>query len=215
MKKQTNTKNTKNLILETARELFITQGYEKTTIRQIITLADVTTGSLYHFYKNKEEILLNIVDEHFNVIMLQSSVLSNRYNEPLLGFSLSASIIFNLIDQHETLGELFLAAYNSCIISEHIVQVASTMTKDWFSAYNPTFSNIEYYHRAILIRGMYQSLIWNYLCKKNISLPDTVHLLIRTINQIFNVPSDKIEDILSLSQQIMKDNDLSILGYDI
>ncbi len=193
----------------------IIQGYQKTTIRQIITLANVTTGSLYHFYKNKEDILLNIVDDHFNTIMLQSKSLSDNYKEPLLEFSLSAFIIFTLVDEHKTLGELFLAAYNSSIISAHIIQVASTMTKECFGAYNPSFSHSEYYHRAIIIRGIYQSLICNHLCDNDFALLDTVYLIIKTVNQIFNVSSDKIESILTLSKQIMEENEITILGYSI
>lgn len=215
MKKQINNKNTKKIILETAKQLFITQGYEKTTIRQIINLANVTTGSLYHFYKNKEDILLSIVDGHFNAITQKSNSLSHDYKEPLLGFSLSAFIIFTVIDEHKTLGELFLAAYNSSVVSGHIVEVASNMTEEWFGAYNPSFSHLEYYHRSIIIRGMYQSLICNHLCNNDIPLLDTIYLLIRTVNQIFNVSHDKIENIITLSKQIMEDNEITILEYSI
>jgi AcrR family transcriptional regulator len=44
------------LILETALELFSHQGYRATSIRDIAAKAKVSTGSVYHHFKDKEEL---------------------------------------------------------------------------------------------------------------------------------------------------------------
>ena len=50
-------------ILAAAKELFVQQGYKKTTIRQIVEKSGVLTGSIYYFFKNKEDIFQSLVME--------------------------------------------------------------------------------------------------------------------------------------------------------
>ena len=47
----------KNHIVFTARQLFSEYGYKKVSVRDIAEQAGVTTGSLYYYFKNKDEIL--------------------------------------------------------------------------------------------------------------------------------------------------------------
>lgn len=48
---------TKKLLLNTAIRLFKANGYEKTTMRQIAREADMSLGSTYYYFTNKEEIV--------------------------------------------------------------------------------------------------------------------------------------------------------------
>ena len=58
----------KQKILEAAMRVIRTQGMEKTTVREIASQAGVTTGAVYHYYKNKEELFQDIINEsiHFS-----------------------------------------------------------------------------------------------------------------------------------------------------
>lgn len=49
-------------IMEEALKLFIEQGYEKTTTRQIIQKSGILNGSLYNIYKGKDDIFVGIVN---------------------------------------------------------------------------------------------------------------------------------------------------------
>ena len=45
-------------ILDTAEQLFWEQGYENTTIQNIVdALGDLSKGAIYHHFKSKEEII--------------------------------------------------------------------------------------------------------------------------------------------------------------
>ena len=52
-------------ILDVAVELFIEQGYDKTTTRQIVHKAGILNGSLYNIFKNKEDIFSEAILEVF------------------------------------------------------------------------------------------------------------------------------------------------------
>jgi len=53
-------------IIAAARELFDTQGYEKTTMRQVMDKLGVAKGTIYHYFRSKEELLEVVVNETIN-----------------------------------------------------------------------------------------------------------------------------------------------------
>ena len=50
----------KMLLYETAKKLFILNGYEATTVNDICKASGISVGSFYHYYKSKDGILLAI-----------------------------------------------------------------------------------------------------------------------------------------------------------
>lgn len=55
---------TREKILKAATEIFFHNGYEATSVRDILEKADVVTGSFYHYFPSKE-LLLEAVVERF------------------------------------------------------------------------------------------------------------------------------------------------------
>lgn len=53
---------TRERLITTAAELFRRQGYAQTGVNQIIQEANATSGSFYHFFPAKEDLLLAVVD---------------------------------------------------------------------------------------------------------------------------------------------------------
>ncbi|MEM8533075.1 MAG: TetR/AcrR family transcriptional regulator [Chloroflexota bacterium] len=50
-------------ILTAARELFMTQGYEETTMQQVVRAAGTSIGNCYFYFPNKHALLLALVDD--------------------------------------------------------------------------------------------------------------------------------------------------------
>lgn len=50
----------KNRIIEASWKLFLEQGYENTTIEQIVKLSNTSRGAFYHHFHGKEEVLFYI-----------------------------------------------------------------------------------------------------------------------------------------------------------
>ncbi len=59
---------TQNRILDAAMELFYFQGYEATSIGDIVRRANVRSGSLYYFYENKEALLVAVLGRYMETI---------------------------------------------------------------------------------------------------------------------------------------------------
>lgn len=53
-----------NLILETASQLFVEKGYERTSVQDIVNkLGGLSKGAIYHHFKSKEEILVAVTNK--------------------------------------------------------------------------------------------------------------------------------------------------------
>jgi len=53
--------NRRTLILEAAARLFAEKGFHRTTTRDIAEAADVSEGTLYNYFENKDELLMGIM----------------------------------------------------------------------------------------------------------------------------------------------------------
>ena len=56
-------------LMKAAEELFIQQGYENTSINQIVRKCEITKGAFYHHFSSKEEILEKMCHNHYNLIV--------------------------------------------------------------------------------------------------------------------------------------------------
>jgi AcrR family transcriptional regulator len=53
---------TRNRIVAAAQELFLERGYEAVSIAEILKKAEVNSGSIYYFFRAKEDLLLAVLD---------------------------------------------------------------------------------------------------------------------------------------------------------
>jgi len=53
-------------IIKTARDLFLTQDYDKTTMQDFMNHLGIAKGTIYHYFKSKEELLEAVVEDIVN-----------------------------------------------------------------------------------------------------------------------------------------------------
>jgi AcrR family transcriptional regulator len=61
----------RKLILEKAQELFRSNGFGGTTIRQIASSCELATGTLYLYYKDKDHIYLELINEGYDLLIVE------------------------------------------------------------------------------------------------------------------------------------------------
>lgn len=75
---------TRTRLISTAADLFRRQGFAQTGVNQIIKEAEATSGSFYHFFSAKEDLLLAVVDHLAEVFEAEIfDVAWQRTDEPL------------------------------------------------------------------------------------------------------------------------------------
>ncbi|KGD66634.1 TetR family transcriptional regulator [Alcanivorax nanhaiticus] len=65
-------------LLSAAAHLFRDKGFDRTTVRDIAAAVGIQSGSIFHHFKTKEDILYAVMEEviHFNTARLQQAVAS-------------------------------------------------------------------------------------------------------------------------------------------
>jgi TetR/AcrR family transcriptional regulator len=89
-------------LLASAAELFARKGYASTTVREIVEAARVTKPALYYYFRNKEEIYLELMREaesRFELLLSNTREEIGRVQERILRFSEEVFQLF--LDQIE------------------------------------------------------------------------------------------------------------------
>jgi AcrR family transcriptional regulator len=70
----------KSEIVQAARHLFQTKGYDKTTMQDVMDHLGIAKGTIYHYFKSKEELLEAIVENIVAENTEQMQILMNEIN---------------------------------------------------------------------------------------------------------------------------------------
>ncbi|MFV0314860.1 MAG: TetR/AcrR family transcriptional regulator [Anaerotignum sp.] len=110
-----NTRNTKNKIVAAAWQLFYEQGYDNTTIEEIVAKSGTSKGSFYHYFGGKDALLGSL-----------SELFDNKYQEliPLLDQQMDSfdklmflnQELFRMIDNSVSM-DLLARLYSSHLIT--------------------------------------------------------------------------------------------------
>src|SRR5437016_1419565 len=76
----------KRRILETAREIARTEGWSSVTLRKIAERIDYSHAALYSYFANKEQLLLAILREGFELLLADLSRAAQQATTPLEAF---------------------------------------------------------------------------------------------------------------------------------
>lgn len=74
-------KDTKDIILKTAYDMFLYSNYEAVTIRSIIKATGLTKGAIYHYYESKEELFKAVVDKYMLENLEDSDVMYDQLKD--------------------------------------------------------------------------------------------------------------------------------------
>lgn len=103
-------------ILRVSTELFLNQGYDKTTIRQIAEASGIGRGHLYYYFRKKEDILIHIFKEILNKIYEDVIESSDDQTEILLSYAKIQCIYTYTLVLNEKLFRIYLQGSNIDIV---------------------------------------------------------------------------------------------------
>lgn len=108
-------------ILSAAAELFIEQGYENVTAKQIIDKAGVLNGTLYYFFNGKEEILEAIFVEQMNRTFDEVVENLKTTDDELELFLHPVAILLYVTRKSKKVANLYYHAHSSRKIVDRII----------------------------------------------------------------------------------------------
>ena len=113
-------------IVAAARELFQKKDYEHTTMRDIMDVLGIAKGTIYHYFKSKEELLEAVVEDSVEVYIAGMEKVLNETEGTGLDKMQALIISGNVEEQYEDIIEHLHRPGN---VSMHTRQLAVTVSK--------------------------------------------------------------------------------------
>lgn len=186
-------------ILSAAKELFVQQGYKKTTIRQIVNKSGVLTGSIYYFFKNKEDIFQSLVMELF---LQCTKLITKSFAGESLAFRYAALcfVEFEAVAMNKLVRETYYEGYTAAHTFEKITEHLTDMTCSIFGA-ELVLSREEVFLRSLLIKGAMRSYIVQYDFAAFVDRQAYATLVIDTALQLLGISQTERKKTLQQLQE--------------
>ncbi len=95
-------------ILDAALKTFVKRGYPETRVSEIAAEAMVAEGTLYNYFKSKEDLLLALFDEKWGGIIDDIRKKISRLDDPNKKLKVMFSVVVRLFRKDRHLAEIFL-----------------------------------------------------------------------------------------------------------
>jgi len=73
----------KNEIIKASEDLFYEYGYQKASLRDIARQVGITQAAIYYHFKNKEELLLTIIEKYSNELFFNLKACFSQKKDPV------------------------------------------------------------------------------------------------------------------------------------
>ncbi len=111
--------DTRARLVEAARDLFLRQGYHNTGVKQILRAAGANSGSLYHYFPTKEDLLLAVLDFYADMLWpLVIAPVFDRVSDPI-------ERIFGILDGYRRMLQ-FTTCAQGCPIGNLALELSDT-----------------------------------------------------------------------------------------
>lgn len=201
MKRKTHEKEVRKKIIKAARQLFLEQGFDNTTIRQITQKAEISTGTLYHFYKDKEDIFFHIADETFLKVIAKSLELVPDEDIYLRLVCEMAIHIQSFLSNRNT-AELYVIAYGSYKISEEVMLKQHPRMKGFINNKGSSLGEEDLPLISLTIKGLLHALALKAMNGEYLAPAEIIPQSSRLILSLLAVPAAEIDATISQLERL-------------
>ena len=93
-------------IIEAAVEVFAAKGFHQSRVTDIATLANVADGTIYLYFKSKEDLLLSVFEEKMGHLITEASAALEDIQDPLERLRELAHYHFRQVRDHRAVAEV-------------------------------------------------------------------------------------------------------------
>ena len=174
LRRQRERKKRVETILRAAETLFAKEGFHKASMEQIADAAEVSVGAVYFYFKNKEDLLIRMMDE---IGYLLRSILGREFKAhggTLEGFKKAghaffedfcanypaqAAILFReSVGKSDMVEQRRKAIFDKC--TNDVLKALNTVSRNQAAAFKGRFSAEVI---AVSIMGIYERVAYHYL----------------------------------------------------
>ncbi|MBU0971863.1 MAG: TetR/AcrR family transcriptional regulator [Proteobacteria bacterium] len=161
-------------ILSAAEALFAQKGFRKTSVEEIADLSEVSVGTVYFYFKDKEELLIHLFDESLYQLRSILGKEFERADSPVRGMAMAGHAFFDEFCTHYAQKALILFRESpghgkrmesrrknmSELIAKDLSQAIDRLRKDAGCKFRSKNSSAVY---AMCILGVYEKVAYHFL----------------------------------------------------
>lgn len=182
-------------ILSACVRLFIEQGFSKTPPKQILTEANVTSGTFYNLFRTKSGVLTELTEFMFKN---QFGIAQNIIGEdakPILLYAVETCIQITLAELNENLREIYVEAYTQEETLKIIHRKTAQEIEKIFFRYMPQCTESDFYEMEIGTAGIMRAYMAKP-CDMYFTLEHKLSRFLKMTLSVFDVPEDEIEEAI-------------------
>lgn len=204
--------DSKTGILEVAYKLFLKDGYEQTTIRQIAVAAQASTGSIYHFFGSKDGILAELVTRMFEASTQASDAAFSRRRDPLYRLALELASQLQLITLNERLAEIYAAVFKSWTLTQLTQRLSVKRNKDLLGTALPHWRDDRFFAAGLAIKGLLSAMVEERLHLNRLGLEERVTTLLTAVMPLFEADQGNTVKIIKAVRSALAEQATLIQG---
>lgn len=189
------TVDARNRILSSAKEIFLEQGYKKTTIRQIVRRSGLMIGSIYHFFENKEDIFRQLFLDIFDRC---DGIICQRFGDSAdapLRLALMCSTMLQAAELDENICELYselLSLQGSAELHAlHFSEWMRTNLREELDGQSET----EVFARSLAVSGILRGLLSNQYHRLRLPVRERMRIMIESSFAILGIAPERAAEI--------------------
>ncbi len=193
--------NVKSKVLHAATRQFLAQGYAQSTVRGIASEAGVNIGSLVFAFKNKENILCELVSYVFECqFNAAREILGDRACDKILFYAVETTLQLYMAESSESMREMYNISYSLPNSAQIIYRTMTEKLQDIFQEYLPQFETKDFYERELASAGIMRNFI-SVPCDMYFTMQRKVQSFLETTLLLYEVPKEKIQEAVEFVQQ--------------
>ena len=179
----------RNKMLLAAIQLFLEQGYEKTTTAQIARAAGMSPTSLFAAFENKEALLLTLTQIMFENQFAKARAFAKDM-EPLMVYCLETSLQIYITELSEPLREIYVMAYTLPSTTEYILKSTAVQIKAIFSPFMPDAEDKDFYEMDIASGSIMRGFMARK-CDMYFTVQKKISRFLECCLKLYDVPKEK------------------------
>lgn len=184
----------RNKMLLAAIQLFLEQGYEKTTTAQISKAAGMSPTSFFAAFENKEALMLTLTKIMFDSQFAKARSFAKEL-EPLMVYCLETSLQIYITELSEPLRELYVVAYTLPSTSEYIYKSTSVQIKAIFSPFMPGAEDKDFYEMDIASGSIMRGFMAKK-CDMYFTVQKKISRFLECCLKLYDVPTEKRKSLI-------------------
>jgi AcrR family transcriptional regulator len=146
--KESEREDVRALVLAKAKELFLAEGYHHITMRRIAKEIGYTPGTIYLYFKNKEEILYELHNEGFKLLyQYKMNMLKSGFSNALERLREGGKMYISFALENS---EYYEVMFNMPEPRDHLEKLRTTITDDDYPPVDYAMQSYKFLKQSIL-----------------------------------------------------------------